>query len=157
MMTRKQCDQRSGYTLIELLEATVAIAIGAWLADVASNNCEGVGRKVVYWTIATVGSALIFLCLLVGIGYLVGFTMYLRRGWRIVGVGRDALAYEERHKGRIEFGAELMGTGPVSRLITIPSSDWDASVPAWAKGRKGEIVARIRSEMPEPRYKCIEK
>ena len=157
MMTRKQRDQRSGYTLIELLEVIAAIAIGAWLADTASNYFEGVGRKVVYWTIATVGSALIFLCFLVGIGYLVGSIIYLRRGWKIVGMGRDELAYVERDKGRVIFGAELMGTGPVSRIITIPASDWDTSVPAWARGRREEIVARIRSEMPDPRYKYIDK
>lgn len=156
-MTKKQCDRCAGYTLIELLELIAAIALGAWLADTASDYFEGAGRKVVYWTVATVGSALIFVCLLVGVGYLVGSIMYLRRGWKIVGVGRDALAYVERDKGRIIFGAELMGTGSVSRIITIPVSDWDTSVPAWASGRREEIVARIRSEMPEPRYKYIEK
>ena len=73
MKELEPCDRRSGYTLIELLEAIVAIAIGACLADTASMYFEGIGQKVVYWTIATVGSAIIFLCLLFGIGYLFHF------------------------------------------------------------------------------------
>jgi prepilin-type N-terminal cleavage/methylation domain-containing protein len=73
MKKLEPCDRRSGYTLIELLEAIVAIAIGACLAETASKYFEGIGQKVVYWTIATVGSAIIFLCLLFGIGYLFHF------------------------------------------------------------------------------------
>jgi hypothetical protein len=60
----------AGYTLIELLEAIAAIALGAWLADVVSGHFDGTWRTVVLWTIRTVGSGIFFLCFLFAFGYL---------------------------------------------------------------------------------------
>lgn len=62
----------AGYTLIELLEGIAAIALGMWLADVASSHFEGAGHTIVLWTIRIVGSGIIFLCFLFGFGYLFG-------------------------------------------------------------------------------------
>ncbi len=67
---------QAGYTLIELLEAIAAIALGVWSANTLSGHCEGVWRAIVFWTVATVGSGIIFVLFLYGFGTLFG---YLRR------------------------------------------------------------------------------
>ena len=64
----RRCD--AGYTLIELLEAIAAIALGEWLGDVVSSHFEGTWRTVVLWTIRIVGSGVFFLCFLFGFAYL---------------------------------------------------------------------------------------
>ena len=76
MIIRQQKSNRAGWTLIELLECIAAIALGGWLADKASSHFEGVWHSVVFWTIATVGSGVIFVLFLYGFGYLFS---YLRR------------------------------------------------------------------------------
>ena len=70
MTFRQHNSNRAGYTLIELLEGIAAIALGAWLADKVGSHFQGVWHTIVYWTIATVGSGIIFLCFLFGFGYL---------------------------------------------------------------------------------------
>ena len=79
-----------------------------------------------------------------------------RRGWITRGAGRDQIEYVERGRGRITFYAELMGRGPVSRVFTIPVSTWEMTAPAWARGRLEEIVARLKTDFPEPRYEYEE-
>ena len=75
------------------------------------------------------------------------------RGWTVKGHGRDEIAYEEHRKGEIVFSAELMGAGPVARVIRLPErDDWDSTVPSWARGRRDEILARIMQTLREPRY-----
>jgi hypothetical protein len=74
-----------------------------------------------------------------------------RRGWITRGAGRDQIEYVERGRGRIVFYAELMGRGPVNRVFTIPVTTWEMTAPAWARGRMDEIVARLKTDFPEPR------
>lgn len=61
---------RDGFTLIEVLECVAAVALGMWLADVASSHFEGAARTVVLWTVRTGGSGILFVCFLFGFGYL---------------------------------------------------------------------------------------
>ncbi len=80
-------------------------------------------------------------------------TRYLlhRRGWITRGAGRDQIEYVERGNRCITFYAELMGRGPVSRVFTIPVTTWDLTLPEWARGRRDEIVARLKADFPEPK------
>jgi len=76
------------------------------------------------------------------------------RGWTIKGVGRDALAYVEKDKGQIIFGAELSFGTPYKRVITIPKP---SAFPGWATSRRDEIISRIKTELPESKYKYEEE
>jgi len=70
----------------------------------------------------------------------------------IRGVGRDKIAYVERGKGQIVFYAELMGRGPIDRVVYLPGEDeWNAKSPSWAQNRRDEIVKRIKEALPESR------
>ena len=77
--------------------------------------------------------------------------VFMRQGWKVIGVGRDAIAYVERGKGRITFSVELMGSGPINRVIIIPGSSWNSAFPAWTHGRRDEILGRLKLELPESR------
>jgi hypothetical protein len=76
MITRRQKSslnkrrQDAGFTVIELLEGTAAIALACWLAEKLSSYYEGFWHTAVLWTVRTVGSVAIFLVLLYGFGYL---------------------------------------------------------------------------------------
>ncbi len=73
MIFREHQSSRAGYTLIELLECIAAIALGGWLADRLSSHFTGVWHKIVFWSVATVGSGVIFLIFLFGFGYLFSY------------------------------------------------------------------------------------
>jgi len=77
--------------------------------------------------------------------------VFIRRGWTIIGVGRDSIAYVERGKGKITFSAELMGRGPINRVIVIPGSSWNSALPQWAHGRRDEILGRLQLVLPPSR------
>ena len=73
MSPRQQTGIRTcsaAYTLIEVLEAVAAIALGVWLADAVSSHFDGAWREFVLWTIRIAGSGIIFLFFLFGFGYL---------------------------------------------------------------------------------------
>lgn len=74
MIFRQQSSSRYGWTLIEVLEGVAAIALGGWLADRLSSHIEGVRHKIVFWSIATVGSGIIFVIFLFGFGYLLSYS-----------------------------------------------------------------------------------
>ncbi len=72
----------------------------------------------------------------------------------VIGHGRDEIAYVERGKGEIVIYAELMGSGPINRVIYLPGEDnWRTKCPPWAQNRRAEIVKRIKQVLPESRYK----
>ena len=83
---------------------------------------------------------------------------FRKRGWRIRGHGRDAMEYEEWDRGTFVFGAELMGRGPITRVVQIPSPEkWDDMLPDWAAGRRAEIVRRIKTFLPESKTRYENK
>lgn len=76
------------------------------------------------------------------------------RDWRVGHTGRDQMYYEERRDGRwerIEIQGEML-TGRAHHVIYFATPSQWASYPAWAQGRRDEIIARIRSEFREPDY-----
>jgi hypothetical protein len=76
------------------------------------------------------------------------------RGWRVGHQGRDQMYYEERIAGawqRLEVDGEML-TGRAHHVIYFKSpSEWQR-YPAWAQGRRDEIIARIKQEFREPDY-----
>jgi hypothetical protein len=76
------------------------------------------------------------------------------RGWRVGHQGRDQMYYEERIAGawqRIDVDGEML-TGRAHHVIYFKSpSEWQR-YPAWAHGRRDEIIARIKLEFREPDY-----
>ena len=70
------------------------------------------------------------------------------RGWRVGHVGRDGMYYEELVDGkwqRIPIDGEML-VGPAHHIIYFASEEAWQEYPAWARDRRPEIVARIKTE-----------
>lgn len=75
-----------------------------------------------------------------------------QRGWR-VSLGIDAIRYQEKFDGSnwqsISIKPELKGReGSVSGALVRSADSWKSAYPEWARHRRDEIVARLRSEFP---------
>ncbi|MBL9206808.1 MAG: hypothetical protein JNN01_17090, partial [Opitutaceae bacterium] len=74
--------------------------------------------------------------------------------WRVGHLGRDSMFYEEWGGGewrRLEIQGEML-MGRAHHVIYVPSpAAWQAG-PGWARERRDEILARIKSRFPPPDY-----
>ncbi|HCN77044.1 MAG TPA: hypothetical protein DIT13_07610 [Verrucomicrobiales bacterium] len=76
------------------------------------------------------------------------------RGWRVGHRGRDCMFYEELHAGawqRLDISGEML-TGRAHHVIYFPTAKAWSQMPEWARDRREEIIARIKSEFREPDY-----
>lgn len=76
------------------------------------------------------------------------------RGWRVGHRGRDAMYYEEPHGGtwqRIDIDGEML-MGRAHHVIYFASPEAWQRYPEWARHRREEIIARIKSEFRPPDY-----
>ena len=76
------------------------------------------------------------------------------RGWRVGHTGRDRMYYEEFREGswqQIMIDGEML-MGPAHHVIYFASPEQWESYPRWARGRRDEIVGRIKSEFAPPDY-----
>lgn len=76
------------------------------------------------------------------------------RGWRVGHQGRDLMYYEEWRDGgwqRLELSGEML-MGPAHHAIYFASPEAWRQFPAWARDRRDEIIARIKSEFRAPDY-----
>ncbi len=76
------------------------------------------------------------------------------RGWRVGHQGRDRMYYEERRDGawqRLDIEGEML-MGETHHAVYLAAPDRWRHYPDWARDRREEIVARIRSEFREPDY-----
>ena len=76
------------------------------------------------------------------------------RDWRVGHAGRDRMYYEERHGSawrRIDIDGEML-TGRAHHAVYLASPESWVRYPEWARHRRDEIVARIKSELREPDY-----
>lgn len=84
-----------------------------------------------------------------------GRTASVEPDWRVGHSGRDMMYYEEARGGRwerIEISGEML-MGPAHHVIYFDSSEaWEKRVPEWARGRRTEIIARIKSAFRPPDY-----
>lgn len=77
-----------------------------------------------------------------------------RLAWRVGHRGRDQMYYEESHGGnwrRIEIDGEML-TGRAHHVIYFANPDTWQRYPEWARHRRDEIIARIKSRFREPDY-----
>ncbi len=78
----------------------------------------------------------------------------LKRGWRVGHAGRDQMFYEELVEGswkRIPIDGEML-IGDAHHVIYFPSrKEWEA-MPEWTRGRRKEIVTRIKERFTAPGY-----
>lgn len=79
----------------------------------------------------------------------------IERGWRVGHRGRDSMYYEELINGvwaRLNLDGEML-LGEAHHVIYFADEErWAAIYPAWAQGRRAEIIERIKSEFTEPDY-----
>ncbi|MCW1923661.1 hypothetical protein OKA05_13935 [Luteolibacter arcticus] len=78
----------------------------------------------------------------------------LKRDWRVGHRGRDGMYYEEEHGGnwqRIDIDGEML-MGPAHHVIYFASPAAWQRYPEWARHRREEIIARIKSEFRPPDY-----
>lgn len=74
--------------------------------------------------------------------------------WRVGHIGRDRMYYDENRSGnwsRIEIDGEML-TGRAHHVIYFASPSQWATYPEWARDRREEIIARIKSEFRPPDY-----
>lgn len=77
-----------------------------------------------------------------------------QRDWRVGHIGRDSMYYEELRGGtwsRIEIDGEML-TGRAHHVIYFASPQQWLGYPEWARDRRDEILARIKSEFRPPDY-----
>ena len=76
------------------------------------------------------------------------------REWRVGHRGRDGMYYEEQHGGTwqcIDIDGEML-TGRAHHVIYFASPEAWQRYPEWARHRREEIIARIKSEFRPPDY-----
>lgn len=76
------------------------------------------------------------------------------RDWRVGHIGRDRMYYEEWRDGawqRLDIEGEML-TGRAHHAVYLASPELWPGYPAWARHRRDEITARIKSEFREPDY-----
>jgi hypothetical protein len=75
--------------------------------------------------------------------------------WRVGHVGRDGMFYEEYREGRwerLEISGEML-LGRAHHVIYFDSPEaWVERRPEWARNRRDEIIARIKSAFQPPDY-----
>ena len=77
-----------------------------------------------------------------------------RRGWRVGHQGRDRMYYEELRDGaweRLDLDGEML-MGVAHHVVYFASPERWQLHPPWARSRRDEIIARIKSEFRAPDY-----
>ncbi len=80
------------------------------------------------------------------------------KSWRVGHCGRDLMFYEERDNStwrRLEIDGEML-VGPAHHVIYFASPETWQGYPVWARHRRDEIIARIKSRLCEPDYEYQE-
>ena len=78
--------------------------------------------------------------------------------WRVGHHGRDMMYYEEWAGiawRRLEISGEML-MGRPHHVIHFRSAPAWSAYPAWAHGRRDEIIARIKSEFRPPDYEYLD-
>jgi hypothetical protein len=71
---------------------------------------------------------------------------------------RGRIVYREIVEGRPEdFVLNCKGERGEYTIYLPSESNWNRTVPAWARGRRTEIVERIRSRLKPPMYQFVNR
>jgi hypothetical protein len=104
------------------------------------------------------GTLLGVVALLAAINFvqLLRYRWFLKRsGWNVRLSGLHALSYCEVVDSKAEevvIDGELLVGKPHHVLYIYGASEWDRRYPEWARGRRDEILQRIRSKCPDSGY-----
>ena len=113
------------------------------------------GGVAVLWQYPRLGYVLVLIVAgVVGVGGLFGFWFvaelidYWRRGYRVRWLTENEYVYEEvAEAGARSFpiSREVLASGyPAPCRVRMPTeASWASEVPAWARGRRGQIATRI--------------
>ena len=75
-------------------------------------------------------------------------------GFWVARKGRDEIEYQELQNGRVErvtLGGELMASGP--HVVYVPTEEeWQQTMPHWARGRRAEIIAKVKHALGTKNY-----
>jgi hypothetical protein len=78
-----------------------------------------------------------------------------KRGWHVSRLGRDQMLYEEfadRTTRHITIDGEMLVGRPRHVIYFASPDEWRQRYPDWARDRRDEIIARIKSELRQPDY-----
>jgi hypothetical protein len=100
----------------------------------------------------------------VGAGIVVLLAAVIRRRYQFTRIGylvnrhgRDQIEYRERSAGAMRsliIDGELLTK---SRVVYVPSeAGWDAKMPPWARGRRDQIVGRVKASLGAKGYEFEE-
>lgn len=87
------------------------------------------------------------------------FVDLYRRGWT-VDWGSGGVAYVERVNGRLESMTFRQNGAPpdLPYGLYVPREDaWNLSAPGWTRGRRDEIVGRVRSRLSVQEYTFVDE
>ncbi len=78
------------------------------------------------------------------------------RKWDVGLEGRDQIYYQELINDewcKILIDGEMLVGGDAHHVIYFDTTEqWAQKYPEWAKGRRAEIICRIKSELTPPNY-----
>ncbi len=143
------------------LGAFHAISEHGWLIPIKYGHNLELSPPAGFWIYFT-GTAIFLLCLAFYKQAEVGVVRNVGSGnpgdetrvWRVGHTGRDQMYYEEFHGGtwqQITIDGEML-TGAAHHVIYFASPEKWESYPEWARGRREEIIIRIKSEFAPPEY-----
>jgi hypothetical protein len=79
------------------------------------------------------------------------------RGHYVTRQGRDAIEYQELSGGkvvRLIIAGEMVMKGP--HVVYVPTEDdWQQEMPAWAHGRRKEIIENVRRGLWSKHYEYV--
>jgi hypothetical protein len=113
------------------------------------------GLKILLWIVVVpVGLVAIAVTAAVLRGFL--YRVSVRRaGWNIRHDGLHVIRYSELLGSKVEeivIDGEMVHGTPHHVLYVPAAPEWDQRYPDWARGRRDEIVRRIRSKCPDSEY-----
>jgi hypothetical protein len=78
------------------------------------------------------------------------------RGWVACREGRDDVAYSEWVEGNVRR-LTIIGELGTPHAVYIPSDDaWERTVPEWARGRRTEIIDRVKADLGSKHYEFVD-
>lgn len=106
--------------------------------------------------------ALLLFCAVAILRFRINYRTHMnRKGYWVGHEGRDEIYYEEKYRDavrRMIIPGEMLVGGPIHRVIYVPNdAEWREKMPEWARGRKAEIMDRIKTFLGQEHYEYDEQ